>query len=279
MGENDFIIVISIGLCIVAICIIAFCIGRIQNKQYEPKVVETSKRYSDITRLNKEYKFNNVSSKIVYSKTLNTKQMFDKFDLDGYFQQMVELNMSELRQKKAYLLENATLKKSYDSELQNIHGFADEEYVKKLKLSWKRYHEVELELCNLIEKNPPQNIEIICYKLYTSPKGQNSYTQNKRFFSYELEKAFQKAIESKKIRESKEYQRRTMSDSLRYDILKRDGFRCVLCGRSAADGVKLHVDHIKPIAKGGKTVEFNLRTLCEHCNWGKSDKFDSDGVN
>ena len=55
MGENDFIIVISIGLCI-----IAFCIGRIQNKQYEPKVVETSKRYSDITRLNKEYKFNNV---------------------------------------------------------------------------------------------------------------------------------------------------------------------------------------------------------------------------
>lgn len=182
MGENDFIIVISIGLCIVAICIIAFCIGRIQNKQYEPKVVETSKRYSDITRLNKEYKFNNVSSKIVYSKTLNTKQMFDKFDLDAYFQQMVELNMSELRQKKAYLLENATLKKSYDSELQNIHGFADEEYVKKLKLSWKRYHEVELELCNLIEKNPPQNIEIICYKLYTSPKGQNSYTQNKRFF-------------------------------------------------------------------------------------------------
>lgn len=121
MGENDFIIVISIGLCIVAICIIAFCIGRIQNKQYKPKVVETSKRYSDITRLNKEYKFNNVSSKIVYSKTLNTKQMFDKFDLDAYFQQMVELNMSELRQKKAYLLENATLKKSYDSELQNIH--------------------------------------------------------------------------------------------------------------------------------------------------------------
>ena len=111
MGENDFIIAISIGLCIVAICIIAFCIGRIQNKQYEPKVVETSKRYSDITRLNKEYKFNNVSSKIVYSKTLNTKQMFDKFDLDAYFQQMVELNMSELRQKKAYLLENATLKK------------------------------------------------------------------------------------------------------------------------------------------------------------------------
>ena len=82
MGENDFIIVISIGLCIVAICIIAFCIGRIQNKQYEPKVVETSKRYSDITRLNKEYKFNNVSSKsiaisfIILSRFLHNFIMF-----------------------------------------------------------------------------------------------------------------------------------------------------------------------------------------------------------
>lgn len=42
---------------------------------------------------------------------------------------------------------------------------------------------------------------------------------------------------------------------------------------------KLHVDHIIPIAKGGKTVKENLRTLCEECNWGKRDKYDEDGVN
>ena len=78
---------------------------------------------------------------------------------------------------------------------------------------------------------------------------------------------------------TKEYQRKLMTDSLRYDILKRDGFRCVICGRTANDGVKLHVDHIIPIAKGGKTVKENLRTLCEKCNWGKGDKYDKDGVN
>ena len=70
-------------------------------------------------------------------------------------------------------------------------------------------------------------------------------------------------------------QRRLMTDSLRYDILVRDAFRCKICGASAADGVKLHVDHILPVSKGGKTVESNLRTLCERCNLGKSNKIES----
>jgi 5-methylcytosine-specific restriction endonuclease McrA len=38
------------------------------------------------------------------------------------------------------------------------------------------------------------------------------------------------------------------------------------------DGVKLEVDHIKPISKGGKTVLNNLQTLCMDCNRGKSNK-------
>jgi hypothetical protein len=59
--------------------------------------------------------------------------------------------------------------------------------------------------------------------------------------------------------------------ALRYFILKRDNFRCVLDGRSPATerGLVLHVDHIKPWAKNGPTVASNLRTLCSHCNLGK----------
>ena len=69
-------------------------------------------------------------------------------------------------------------------------------------------------------------------------------------------------------------QRRLMSDSLRYDVLRRDNFRCQLCGSSAKDGVKLHVDHILPVSKGGKTEISNLRTLCERCNLGKGAKIE-----
>jgi len=59
--------------------------------------------------------------------------------------------------------------------------------------------------------------------------------------------------------------------ALRYRVLKRDSFKCVVCGSSPAlkHGVELHVDHIVPFSKGGKTVESNLRCLCKDCNLGK----------
>lgn len=95
------------------------------------------------------------------------------------------------------------------------------------------------------------------------------------------------AARQKKARETAEARRKEavrqerskLSASLRYDVLKRDNFRCTICGRSASDGVTLHVDHIKPVSKGGKTEMSNLRTLCDYCNLGKSDKYDPNGTN
>ena len=84
----------------------------------------------------------------------------------------------------------------------------------------------------------------------------------------------------KKPKSSKyQKERNKMSERLRYEVLKRDGFRCVLCGRMVADGIKLEVDHIKPVSKGGLTEIDNLRTLCDECNGGKSNLWDEDGVN
>lgn len=89
----------------------------------------------------------------------------------------------------------------------------------------------------------------------------------------------------KKEREKRrlEYQDRRMANdeehakvtrAMRYDVLRRDGFRCVRCGRGREDGVKLHVDHIKPVSRGGKSVMDNLQTLCEDCNCGKGNKYE-----
>lgn len=67
---------------------------------------------------------------------------------------------------------------------------------------------------------------------------------------------------------------RSINLSLRYNVLKRDNFRCVICGASPAfdPGTQLHIDHITPWSKGGETEEKNLQTLCADCNLGKSNK-------
>ena len=63
-----------------------------------------------------------------------------------------------------------------------------------------------------------------------------------------------------------------MTPALRSAILERDKFTCCDCGRNAYDGVKVDVDHIVPVSKGGKTIKGNLQTLCEECNIAKRDK-------
>ena len=61
---------------------------------------------------------------------------------------------------------------------------------------------------------------------------------------------------------------RRVPDSMRAAVLVRDGGRCRKCRRS----IKLEMDHIVPVSKGGKTEESNLQTLCRRCNRVKSKK-------
>lgn len=69
--------------------------------------------------------------------------------------------------------------------------------------------------------------------------------------------------------------RKSISQKIRFEVFKRDSFTCQYCGRKAPD-VLLQVDHIKPVAKGGKNDVINLITSCFDCNSGKSDRELSD---
>lgn len=65
---------------------------------------------------------------------------------------------------------------------------------------------------------------------------------------------------------------------LRYATLMKYDGRCACCGSSAADGVRMHVDHIKPRSKYPHlSLEItNLQVLCEQCNLAKSNLDDTD---
>jgi hypothetical protein len=67
---------------------------------------------------------------------------------------------------------------------------------------------------------------------------------------------------------------RQVSLSVRYEVMKRDGFKCVRCGRSPAidPGVQIHIDHRIPRSLGGTSTTENLQTLCLECNLGKGNR-------
>ena len=67
-------------------------------------------------------------------------------------------------------------------------------------------------------------------------------------------------------------ERAKVSNKIRFMIYERDHYRCQICGKKFP-AEELEIDHIKPIAKGGKSTIDNLQSLCKRCNYEKGDKY------
>jgi hypothetical protein len=69
--------------------------------------------------------------------------------------------------------------------------------------------------------------------------------------------------------------RKPIGPKIRFEVFKRDSFKCQYCGASAPE-VLLQVDHVKPIAAGGDDDLLNYLTSCVPCNQGKGARELSD---
>lgn len=66
------------------------------------------------------------------------------------------------------------------------------------------------------------------------------------------------------------YERDRYSKRLRFEVFKRDSFRCQYCGKSNKETI-LELDRKIPGMKGGKYTLENCITACIDCNRGKAD--------
>ena len=126
---------------------------------------------------------------------------------------------------------------------------------------------------------PLLDFSINLFVSYTSPQGRNHYSKSYKFLSNNIEYLLSECIKARQYKQSAKYQRSLVTDKLRYQVLNRDKNKCTICGASAKDGAKLHVDHIIPVSKGGLSTMDNLRTLCDRCNLGKGASYNPNGYN
>ena len=184
-----------------------------------------------------------------------------------YYEQQIHWAKTNLTKFPGYTKSfDALLKDQHDKPSRKLNG-------KRVYFLYKFYERIMLKTSRI---KPVMSLTMHSFAQYTSAKGRVS---EKKWLDYPFESIIQLlqeakqelAYEQSRIGQMKK-ERGRLSASLRYEILKRDHFMCKLCGRTKSDGVKLHVDHIFPIAKGGKTEPHNLRVLCDECNLGKKDK-------
>lgn len=223
-----------------------------------------------LSKLNEEQRFScYLNESMNLGKQCNTKKQFDYFNVDRFLEERIKDHPNYYRDVVISFMNATNEYREYKSKVNKIVlGNSSESPL------FNYFERKEFDK-QVIEYKDPCIIDVC----YTSPAGRNSYSRRIGITAEYLKCRYESVVNEEKRKLTKEYQRSLLTPSLRYEILKRDNFSCCICGRTCDDGVKLHVDHIIPVAKGGKTVRENLRTLCDECNLGKSDKYDPNGLN
>lgn len=245
------------------------------------KVLQTSPYLHAIRIINREIAFVEKipdGGMILFVDHVINKSQFDRTNTQDLLETYIEDNISQLSVWLQDIEANRRIANSYSKKIRMHKQAPEPELLESVGLHKEEYVAIEEKIAKKLMIPIVTELRIKCELMYSSPQGRNRYAKSDIFEESEIRVAIQD-LEKKRIeRQSESFQKKEergkMNDGLRYNILRRDGFRCRLCGRTARDGVKLEVDHIIPISRGGKTTYDNLQTLCKECNRGKGAKMD-----
>ena len=251
-----------------------------ENREREKYLVsETSLRVREIKSLASHYRvFCNIPDPLYVEHQYNSKRSFDNADLN---EALIYLANHEESIKAVYtgLCQNRKNGDAFRASLSYRHAPpTPEAVIKSIHMSPRKFYKIEDQLCaetSCIK----EDVSVIIELTYHSPANRNSYKRTIETGFYGLKAAYSETNKRIAQKLEAEEERKKLTDKLRYQVLQRDHHRCVICGRGAEDGVKLHIDHIKPVSKGGKTELSNLRVLCDRCNLGKGASYEPYGMN
>lgn len=277
MGSQQTLLIV-IGALIGSLLLI-WLIVRLVYSYFEEKIKETSEMYNKIVRLNQQYNsifHDNLTTENHHKRVCYSKREFDNVSLDMEFQLFLEQWLDFFDALLTRVAENEVNYKKYLVNYGKQHILATRNEVKKYRVPYNIYNSIEEKLYEKERIEPILSISGSVYVSYTSPAGRNSYHKERHYTFGQIKVLVPQVHQGLEYRKTQEYLRRLerskVTASLRYDVIRRDNSTCKLCNASIEDGIKLHVDHIIPVSKGGKTELSNLQTLCERCNLGKTNK-------
>ena len=237
-------------------------------------VIKNSRALKELIKINAEFSFCDIRNPIE-THTYDNDVFYNSISCQDYLiYQLRFKKISDLKLQADQADDNAKRYPIYLQALSNIHCFGDFHQ----KLFRQFLCSVEKKLFEQGIKHPvlKSGISVI---LYCSNINGRVYNYKTQFFTFDEIKAL---VRRSGNRTGDFYldrdiwdaicrvERGKVSNKMRFSIYRRDGYRCRYCGRT---GRNLEIDHIKPIAKGGKSTYDNLQTLCAYCNKEKGDTY------
>ena len=264
--RQEQIINISLLLCLLPI-MVYYSIIKKHIKKVETEVINKSDKIKKLNEINKKYSFKKITNckRKIKEREFSRKSLYNVKSID-IIRYNIENNIDFIRTDIENAIYNIKMLDDYNKEVNKLT------LIKSNNTS-KKFNKIENRIFNkLIYKKEYFliNVKLIVY--YRSNSGKINENKKTLITFLELVNIYNVWQQGNKYCETQKRERRIMNDDIRYNVLKRDNFQCQLCGATAKDGAKLHVDHIIPVSKGGKTIMSNLQTLCDRCNIGKSNK-------
>lgn len=269
-------IVFSILCILLPIIVLAVFIPyKIIQSKYTSFVKAHSVAIKELNDINLNYKFREVTN-LVLEQSYDTESMYRDLLPSDYLVHYLSYNHKAVSNQLNDSLYNKNLYEDYINRVNEIKGFGifdieetpknqkrlekrDEKLFKSQIQKPNRFFSIKVTLIlTNIEKKPLTRKSMSFDAKYI--KDIINRLKNRRGYFYldnEIWNSITKAERAK------------VSNRMRFAIYKRDNNRCRMCGRSTGD---LEIDHIIPIAKGGKSTYDNLQTLCKRCNQAKGSK-------
>lgn len=265
-----------------ALVLIRTIIANIQMQQ-EEKLRETvaanSKWYQDVLELNRETKYYSDilgNGHSVYYFDTTSKAQFDRLHPADILSDFLDDHREAVERALEQVYRNRVIYEVYNKKFHSLQSHATPQLCEELGIDFEEFMRIERIVVHGCKLSMITSYCVSCYVQYISPQGRNHYSKHELLSEPQVRSALKELDRIATYHKTESYRRKQerskLTPTLRYDIMKRDGFRCCLCGRSADNGIELEVDHIVPISKGGNTVYSNLQTLCRDCNRGKGTK-------
>lgn len=269
--------IILIITCLIVVSGIAiFLINCLTQKKYDDFILRNSVCLKQLNEINSRYKFYPYINFDQYHKYDNENH-YNNISCEDYLIYQLQYITRKISIQIDKIAANNQLYSKYIGEIQSIQFGRFQSPIGKLKFD-KLVKQENVLIKKQIYPTPitqfSLTVTLSCSKINGQVYSKKSELFSAKDISVLIKKMNKKNGTYYTDREIWDavcrVERGKVSNKMRFSIYARDGYRCRRCGVSERYA-RLEIDHIIPIAKGGKTTYDNLQTLCHRCNVEKGD--------
>ena len=279
-GETIVIGGLAIGT-IIAIAIIVFIfllfvagitvliVFLLSNSKHKNFAITNSEAVNKLKEINKKYKFLKIN-RFEYRNTYDNEDFYRTISCKDYLIYQLQFKQKDAWKEISNSSENRELLKQYSKEINDNHLIYGKFTGDTSKFKLKKLIKYEKAEVKRITLSPVTHFHIKVTLIRTLINNRRVESKSKLFLEQEIIDILN-GLKNKRgsfylnnnIWESIcRVERGKVSNKMRFAIYNRDHNRCRICGSRR----NLEIDHIYPIAKGGKSTYDNLQTLCHRCN-------------